>query len=215
MTKERFPVMRHKTTKTSRPRLLDLFCKAGGASMGYYGAGFDVVGVDIEPQPHYPFEFVQAEALEYLSQYGHEFDAIHASPPCQGYSRMRHLPWLRNNQYPMLIEPTRLQLVKTAKPWVIENVQDAHLPAAYLCGGMFGKPFFMHRYFETPFLFLQPPHAKHNWVLQPGRMLGDRARAGHQLADIGIDWMTKKEMAQAVPPVYTEFIGEQLLAVLR
>lgn len=223
-----------------KPRLLDLFCCAGGAGMGYHRAGFDVVGVDIKPQPHYPFEFHQADALEYLAQHGHEFDAIHASPPCQGYSRLRHLPWLKGKVYPMLIDPVKELLELSGKPWVIENVEDAPLEGIVLCGQMFGLPVYRHRKFETSFYMLQPWHSKHTEVIGHGRLVNDRKKgslnnssskgawgkqkiitvAGGQFAKedgakaLRIDWMNKKELAQAIPPAYTEFIGEQLLAVV-
>ena len=101
-------------------RLLDLFCGAGGAAMGYHRAGFyEIVGVDIAPQPRYPFEFARADALEYLAEHGHEFDAIHASPPCQGYSIMHNLPWLRGRDYPLLLLPTLEMLEGLGKPYVV------------------------------------------------------------------------------------------------
>ena len=105
-------------------RLLDLFCCAGGAGKGYVDAGFEVVGVDIDPQPNYPFEFHQADAIEFVSAHGHEFDAIHASPPCQAFSKTKTL---HDNEHPDLIEPTREALIATGKPWVIENVVGAPL----------------------------------------------------------------------------------------
>ena len=98
-------------------RLLDLFCGAGGAAMGYSLAGFDdIVGVDIKPQPRYPFQFIEADALGYLTEHGQDFDAIHASPPCQGYSIMNNLPWLKDRDYPLLILPTILMLEGLNKP---------------------------------------------------------------------------------------------------
>ena len=134
-------------------RLLDLFCGVGGAAMGYSRAGFDeIIGVDIAPQPRYPFTFVQADALEYVAEYGHEFDAIHASPPCQYYSRLHFLPWLKDKVYWRSIPPTRDGLDSTGKPWVIENVEDAGwdmLDSFTLCGRAFGLPIFRHRRFET------------------------------------------------------------------
>ena len=125
-----------------KPRLLDLFSGAGGAAMGYHRAGFEVVGVDIKPQPHYPFEFVQADALEWLQLFpvrdlSVEFDAIHASPPCQAYSVLRRAN--PEAEYPDLISPTRALLEQTGLPWVIENVPGSptrHL--IVLCGSMFG-----------------------------------------------------------------------------
>ena len=108
-------------------RLLDLFCGAGGAAKGYARAGFDeIVGVDLSPMPRYPYTFVQAEALGYLAEHGHEFDAIHASPPCQGYSIMvNNLPWFDVRRYPLLIYPTMTLLEEIGKPYVLENVMGA------------------------------------------------------------------------------------------
>ncbi len=222
-------------------RLLDLFCGAGGAAMGYHRAGFEVVGIDIAPQKHYPFEFHQADALEYLAEHGGEFDVIHASPPCQGYSRLRHLPWLKDHKWPLLIDPLRKLLTEIDRPWVIENVEDAPLAGIVLCGQMFDLPVYRHRRFETSTLLMQPEHAKHKVVIGHGRMFNDRRKgtlnagsnkgawgkqtiitvAGGQFrkADgeraMGIDWMTRTELAQAIPPAFTEYIGRQLRAALR
>lgn len=206
-------------------RLLDLFCGAGGAGEGYSRAGFDVTGVDHQPMPNNPHTFIQADALEYLEAHGHEYDAIHASPPCQGYSRMRHLPWLKGREYPLLINPVRELLQKIGKPWVIENVEDAPLQSGItLCGTMFGLRVYRHRRFESSHMLLAPPHQKHEHVIGSGRLLNDRADAGEtgfvslvgkgsletSQKAMGIDWMTRKELAQAIPPAYTEFIGKQL-----
>lgn len=230
----------------SKPRLLDLYCGAGGCSAGYARAGFDVTGVDIVSQKHYPFAFVQADALEYVAVHGHEYDAIAASPPCQGYSRMRHLPWLKGKQYPMLIEATRAALQTTGRPYIIENVEGAPLEnAVMLCGTMFGLKVYRHRLFETSFFMLSFPHTPHQEVIGHGRMLNDRAKAsasgwvslpskgtlnrpqdadgqhsigGHNFPGGGvahrameIDWMTRAELAQAIPPAYTNWLGLQLL----
>ena len=217
-------------------RLLDLFCGAGGAAMGYYRVGFEVVGVDIKPQPHYPFEFHEADALTYPLE---GFDAYHASPPCQAYSIMRNLPWLRHKEYPRLINPVREKLAMTGKPYIIENVMGAHLAAGWLCGAMFGLPFYRHRAFETSFFWLQPGHQKHRTPIQVGRNFGDRGHrsigvqgclgngaqrlganighcAGAALARniMGIDWMTRDELTQAIPPIYTEYIGRYLKQVI-
>jgi len=219
-------------------RLLDLFCGAGGAGMGYHRAGFEVTGVDIAPQPRYPFKFIQSDALEYLAAHGAEYDVIHASPPCQGYSRLRHLPWLKDRVYPMLIDKTRELLDKTGKPWIIENVEDSPLVGITLCGLMFGLNVYRHRKFEMSTFMLQPPHQPHQVVIGSGRMINDRRKgtlnasssagawgkqsiitvAGGQFKKtdgeraMQIDWMTKAELAQAIPPAYTEWIGKQLLA---
>lgn len=209
-----------------RPRLLDLFCGAGGAGEGYRRAGFDVTGVDIKPMPNNPHRFIQADALEYVAKHGHEYDAIHASPPCQGYSRMRHLPWLKGREYPLLIDPVRDVLNDTGRPWVIENVADAPLlNGVVLCGTMFGLKVYRHRKFESNVMILAPPHMRHREVIGSGRLLNDRAQPNENgwvthlgkspeasAAAMGIDWMNGNEIAQAIPPAYTEFIGRQLLA---
>lgn len=150
-------------------KLLDLFCGAGGAGMGYHQAGFDVTGVDIAKQPRYPFEFIQADALQYLSDHYQDFDVIHASPPCQEYSSSRHL---RNanakilgyklNIRPKLVDDVREALLKTNKLWVIENVPGSPLPDAIeLCGTMFGKPLLRHRWFASSILLFAPAPCNH------------------------------------------------------
>ena len=267
--------------------------------MGYHRAGFDeVVGVDNAPQPRYPFEFVQADALEYLAEHGHDYDAIHASPPCQGYSIMHNLPWLRGRDYPLLLLPTREMLEGLGKPYVVENVMGARhgsktlqkrgleshgLKAGWLCGGMFGLPFYRHRLFASDWFWLAPGHPRHIQRIRAGRELKDRAskivtiptrsgnfnpnyreenarhiglpalveqppsggglklREGYEHVEfamptlanwqngadgigighakgwrlaaeaMGIDWMKREELTQAIPPAYTEFIGEQLI----
>ncbi|KKN75617.1 hypothetical protein LCGC14_0378550 [marine sediment metagenome] len=196
------------------PRLLDLFCGAGGAAMGYSRAGFtEITGVDNRPQKNYPFEFIQANALEYLAEHGHEFEAIHASPPCQGYSIMRNLPWNKDKEYPLLIDPVRELLELNGKPWAIENVMGAHLPAGWLCGMMFGLGVYNHRAFETSFFWMQPGHPRHNIVFRPGRMFGPGGGRRTIVSEkFGIDWMTRTELSQAIPPAYTEYIGKALLA---
>ena len=210
-----------------RPRLLDLYSGAGGAAVGYHRAGFDVVGVDHKPQKRYPYRHVVADALEYVAEHGHEFDAIHASPPCQGYSRMRHLPWLRGRTYPLLIDATRAALRATGRPWIIENVEDAPLDGVRLCGTMFGLKVYRHRLFESSVLMFQPQHRPHRVVIGAGRNLNDRrdvhpdgwmSAAAHGKgyrramgAAMGIDWMTREELSQAIPPAFTAYLGAQLL----
>jgi DNA (cytosine-5)-methyltransferase 1 len=220
------------------PRLLDLFCGAGGAAMGYHRAGFDVVGVDIRPQPNYPFEFVQADALRFLDWVvdtgegwrfdaaGEEieswkFDAIHASPPCQAFTMAQRI---RKRNHPDLIEPTRELLEATGLPYVIENVPGAPLrDYVVLEGQMFdGLRTQRKRWFETnwpldvPFLRSPrpAPQAKmgrkpkpHEWF----QVVGNTSDANGARAAMGIDWMNRDELAQAIPPAYTEFIGHQLL----
>ena len=151
-------------------KLLDLYCSAGGAGYGFSLLGFDVVGVDIKPQPHYPFTFHQADALEFLATHGSEFDYIHASPPCQAHSAMTKGRWQdRVNNHPQLIDPTRELLLKLGKPFDIENVPGAPLiNPIMLCGTMFnlttkhGSQLRRHRYFETNWQVGLVPPCNHN-----------------------------------------------------
>lgn len=211
----------------SKPKLLDLFCGAGGCSEGYHRAGFDVVGVDISPQPNYPFPFIQMDALVALETLDlSSFDAIHASPPCQAYSIcLNFANSKRADEHPDLVAPTRELLKATGLPYVIENVMFAPLEnPTMLCGEMFNLKIHRHRLFETSFFFLAPRHSGH--LGKSGKMgyrpAGDEfvVPTGHfggfDLAKeaMDIDWMDRQEITQAIPPAYTEFIGEQLLAHL-
>lgn len=217
-------------TISRRPLLLDLFCCAGGAGVGYYRAGFDVVGVDIVARPSNPLPFIQADALELDPSFIALFDAIHASPPCQSYSDLAK----RNgnaDEWPRLIEPVRELLVASGKPYIIENVEGAPLrDPIVLCGTMFpGLRVLRHRLFETNFPVTTPPHTKHpkvhtfdkrkshfgktdewkDFVQVTGG--GNSSLAAARDA-MGIDWMTKAEINEAIPPAYTEHIGRQLMA---
>lgn len=215
--------------KVDKPRLLDLFCGAGGASMGYYRAGFEVVGVDIKPQPHYPFEFHQADALEYPLE---GFDVYHASPPCQAYADY-NMKGKRDTKHPRLIEPIRERIRHSI--YVIENIHKAPLNAhILLCGTMFNLRVIRHRYFESPCLPLLPvPSCNHWGKVSTGEFVGVYARGGHgprhgkgirepsprpaQVTPqeaMGINWMKGRELMEAIPPAYTEFIGKYLIEVL-
>jgi DNA (cytosine-5)-methyltransferase 1 len=177
------------------PRLLDLFCGAGGAAMGYHRAGFEVFGVDILPQPRYPFPFIQADALFPPVRLS-EFDAIHASPPCQAYSRLRHLPWLKGREYPALIDATRAMLQEAGVPWVIENVEDAPLRNGLnLCGMMLGLPLTRHRRFESSVLLLQPPHQKHTEVMAPGGASLAKRYTGHGVTGVLVKEINRESFA--------------------
>lgn len=214
----------------SRPRLLDLFSGAGGAGMGYGRAGFDVTGVDIAPQPRYPFAFIQADALEYVAEHGREYDVLHASPPCQGYSRM--LCVTGGTSKPKLVAETREALRKTGRPYVIENVEMAKADMrdwVLLCGTAFGLRVRRHRLFETnPMLpILLPPCHCRNGV-RDGVLIGHRLRGqkppGQKVppiftdrelrAAMGVEWMSMAEMREAIPPIYCELVGQHLLAYL-
>lgn len=202
-------------------RILDLYCGAGGAAMGYHRAGLEVVGVDLNPQPNYPFEFHQGDAIEFLKARGHEFDVAHASPPCQAYSAMTHARPGLAAKYPDLVGPTREALLAVGLPYVIENVPRAPLiNPITLCGFMFGLELYRHRLFETSFVCLAPVHPRHvqpasragHWV--PGTVMsvaGHVAPVAHARAIMGIDWTTREELAEAIPPAYTEHIGKQII----
>ena len=209
-------------------KLLDLFCCAGGAGMGYAQAGFDVTGVDIVPRPRYPFAFVQADVLTLNPAWVAGFDAIHASPPCQAHSSLKSMHNAKD--HPDLVPPTRAMLVASGRPWIIENVVGAPLiNPITLCGTMFGlgtgeAELRRHRLFEMshpPALTPQCTHRKARVIGVYGGHGRDRRRA-HNTQDfstaqraeaMGIDWMTGAELSQAIPPAYTEWLGRHLLAV--
>jgi DNA (cytosine-5)-methyltransferase 1 len=212
-----------------RPRLLDLYCGAGGAGEGYRRAGFDVFGVDIAAQPNNPHAFHQGDALAELDGVKHglgDFDAIHASPPCQAYTPLGALH--PDKVYPDLVAATRSMLDEIGLPYVIENVMSAPLikeRSIRLCGGMFGLRTYRHRRFESNVALVQPHHPKHvirtatrqrraRWA--EGWHVSITGDVGTYLSTeaMGIDWMNGNELSQAIPPVYTETIGHQLLAHL-
>jgi DNA (cytosine-5)-methyltransferase 1 len=229
----------------SRPKLLDLYCCQGGAGMGYHRAGFEVFGVDLDHQPHYPFAFAQRDALAVLrallegkavgfhggsARYRKfelaDFDAIHASPPCQRRTKAQKI---MNNEHPALIAPTRELLIATGLPYVIENVvpeddeldDDPLIDPIMLCGAMFELETYRHRQFETNWRAAVPEHrahlAKNTKMGRPpvdgeymhivGNFSGvDRAR---EIMDM--PWATRDGLREAIPPAYAEFVGAQLL----
>lgn len=227
-----------------RPLLLDLYCGAGGAAMGYWRAGFDVIGIDIVPQPNYPFPFIQAEALQWVDQnwwllrpdhspaLGYtgrsHFQAIHASPPCQRWSKMSNCRHGLAREYPDLIAPTRALLDDYARvPWVIENVEGAPLvDPISLCGFMFGRELYRHRLFEAgAYWKLEAP--EHPIHTMPGSRAGHWT-PGHVVSvsghcspmwlarqEMDIAWTNREELVEAVPPYYTEYVGLQLLQQVR
>lgn len=202
--------------------VLDVCCGAGGLSMGYHLAGFEVVGVDIVPQPNYPFTFHQADALEYLAGITasgeiERYAFTHASWPCQNKARVT--AWRgRREDHPDLITPGRQLQRATGIPWVIENVPEAAWdgtlrPDYILCGSQFGLKVRRHRVFETSWGGggdLLPPcwHPKGRNKLMSFEHKDERAYADA----MGCTWMTNLEARQAVPPTYSEWIGRQFLA---
>ncbi|WP_328735455.1 methyltransferase domain-containing protein [Streptomyces bobili] len=208
------------------PRLLDIYCCQGGASMGYHLAGFDVTGVDIAPQPRYPFTFVQADAVTFVLEHGAAFDFIHASPPCQHDTDCQRI---QGNDHPDLIAPTRTALETTGRPWVIENVRGAapKLRApVMLCGQMFDLDNYRHRFFETGggFTLDQPAHPAH---LVPQAKMGRPVPPGHYGQFVGnfsgvdlarrvleVPWMNRDGIRECIPPAYTEHIGRAAVALL-
>jgi DNA (cytosine-5)-methyltransferase 1 len=216
----------------TRPVLLDLFSGAGGSAMGYWRAGFEVVGVDIRPMPRYPFWAIHGDALEFAREFGHEFAAVHASPPCQGHSRTNTLHPYRT---PELVGPTREVLVSLGLPYVIENVKGAPVGPDWswpertwlteLCGCMFPGQLrtYRPRLFETNFWGpeLEMPHQPHtarNARLgdkpAPGEFMhvvGSPSGAKESREAMGIDWMQRRELCEAIPPPYTEHVGASLL----
>jgi DNA (cytosine-5)-methyltransferase 1 len=210
-----------------KPRLLDLFCGAGGAAMGYHRAGFEVVGVDIKPQPNYPFRFEQEDALLWLRRYLYSskrwrVDAIHASPPCQ---RWLGVPRALGEEYPDLIAPTRELLKATGLPYVIENVPGAPLEDGFvLCGATFGLPIVRHRRFEVwPQIGLIPSTCPQGSYGRGTEHVGAypfahgawRPAWREHVLPVVWPWMTLEESHDAIPPAYTELIGTHLLAYVQ
>lgn len=213
----------------SKPNLLDLYCGAGGTSKGYTDAGFNVVGIDLYPQRKYPYEFHETYALDYLDEHWHEFDAIAASPPCQGHSLTHHLH--KSGEIPDQVLPTQLALRSLGLPYIIENVPEAPLDnPVMLCGAMkvlqeiYPLRVYRHRNFESNVKLVQPEHSVHpesvtkpgikfeygRWLTVVGHISGiEPARAA-----MGIPWMSTREIVQAIPPAYTEYLGKQLLKSL-
>ncbi|WP_261675290.1 DNA cytosine methyltransferase [Streptomyces lusitanus] len=194
-------------------RLLDLCCGAGGLSMGYYLAGFDIVGVDTRPQPNYPFTFIQADGLEYAADHGHAFDLVHGSWPCERYAAVTK--WRGNpGDHPDLVGPGREVMQATGRPWVMENVPETAAagilrPDYLLCGTQFGLNVRRHRVFETSWGGggdLVPP-CWHRKDLLAFAHKGERAYADA----MGCTWMTSLEARKAVPPAYSQWIAAQFL----
>ena len=220
-----------------KPRLLDLFCCEGGASMGYVRAGFDVLGVDIAPQPRYPFEFVQADALGFLrwlvrSGSIRQFSAIHASPPCQEYSTLKSR---KTRRYPDLLAPTREALMASGLPWIMENVATARMHhGVMLCGTALGLNVRRHRLFDSSHFLWPAGVCRHHpdniniyghacWTYRPDplniRRDTGKARAVRVLLAEGrcafeVPWMSQQGASECIPPAYTEYLGKQLMNII-
>jgi hypothetical protein len=238
-----------------RPLLLDLFCCAGGIAKGYHRAGFDVLGVDKDPQPRYPFRFVQADALEFLQRMVDGgtwewigpslFAAVHASPPCQARSDLQKQSKLAYREY---VDDVR-ELLKRwpwgGIPYVIENVEgepahdrDRLIDPVILCGASpvfasSGLRVIRHRLFESnlplvgapcptqhPLVFTYDKRKAHYGRLDQNTSFvqvtgGGNATVANKAAAMGIDWMTGRELNEAIPPAYGEFIGAQIMRAIR
>lgn len=231
-TKQMFLKMRSEGKKF---RILDLYCCAGGAGVGYAQAGFEVVGIDKDEQPEYPFTFIKGDALKLGAEMAKDFDAIHASPPCQHFTKYNNCRKNLKEKYEDLIEPTRQMLIESGKPYVIENVVGAPLlDPITLCGSMFGLDIRRHRLFESNIFIMQPECNHKMW--EPNRFPGGRSRErgnartlcrgtieigrwnipiATQQKGMGIDWINDlRKLSEAIPPTYTKHIGEQLLSHL-
>ena len=203
--------------------------------MGYHRAGFEILGVDHEPQPRYPFRFVQGDALAYLEAHGNEFDAIHASPPCQIHSQTNNYTPGDTRGHVDLVSPTRAALIRNAKPWIIENVEGAPLRRDIrLCASGFGLPMRRHRIFEASFPLPLAPPCNH-WsnagapckgqnpaTFKPGVFVSPTGNPNKRkgtlkqwLAAMETPWMDRRGVTQAIPPAYTEFLGKALLIEIR
>lgn len=208
-----------------KPRLLDLFCGAGGAGMGYVEAGFEVVGVDLAPQPRYPFEFHQADALTFPLN---GFAVVHASPPCQAFTQMQSMVGTRS-LHQDLVGVTRDRLLGSGLPYVMENVPGAPLKDPFvICGVSMGLEVIRHRLFESN-VAMEPPACTHEhggvasgkYVTfyhtrrhAPGRRIPPRRSEREWREAIQCQWMTLRQSRQAVPPAYTKWIGVRLLEVM-
>lgn len=208
------------------PRILDMYCCAGGAGMGYHLAGFDVVGVDLVWRKRYPFIQIQGDCLALTQQFLRQFDAIHASPPCQHHTAMKTMPDAR--EHADLIPPTRAMLKASGLPYIIENVMGAPLiDPVVLCGSMFGlgakgAQLQRHRQFETNFPLEAPGPCQHRSPTigiygegcRDSRRKYDKTipeftvREGREAMEM--PWASIAELCEAIPPAYTQHIGYAL-----
>lgn len=218
--------------------VLDTFCCAGGMGMGYYLAGFEVVGVDLRPQPNYPFPFIQGDAIEYIRKHGHEYDLVHGSPPCQAYTPLNAY---NHKTYPDLIAPTRDAMIYAGQPYAIENVEAAWpelRDPVMLCGSIFKLKMYRHRLFETSFKVRDRMHWRHVHTCTRNGYLptrsapfmtitgGRHSRAWQNAAADAMEmpWIKVaaggdiklgiREVCEAIPPKYAKYIGEEFLRTI-
>ena len=212
-----------------RPLLIDGFCRQGGASEGFHRAGFDVIGIDLEPQPRYPFEFHQGDVMDVLprllADLSRPVAAIAGGPPCQLYSKTQRI---RDNDHPDLIGPFRELCITSGLPYIIENVEDARpwlRDPVMLCGAMFPSlRVYRHRMFESSVELDVPEHPVHVAKLRkmgrqplPGEFMhcvGNFTDVEAGRRAMGISWMTREGLREAIPPAYTEHLGQQLMAAV-
>ena len=235
MTETKKQIMGHDNAKAANARqkrggvrvkrLLDLYCGGGGAGYGYEQAGFYVVGVDLFPQPRHRGGFIQGDAIKYLLKNYGKFDAVHASPPCQAYSSASKQFRAAGKKYCDLVAKTRDALISTGLPYVIENVPGSPLiDPITLCGQSFGMRTYRHRLFESNIPLTAPPHIPHT---TPNAKMGRPAINGEFIQYVGhfpgvkqvqemtgLHWLGQKELAQSIPPQYTRYLGEQILAFI-
>lgn len=203
-------------------KLLDLYCCQHVGGYGFELAGFEVTGVDSYPQPKHPGNFIQADAIEYVLQYGHLYDYIHASPPCQKYSIASMQFVIAGKEYPDLIKATRQALIIVGRPYDIENVPGAPLiNPILLCGSMFNYPSYRHRLFETNWGLKAPIHPEH---IAKSAKMGRPIKEGEFIQHVGhfsgvkyvqeltgCHWADQYGLAQSIPPCYTQYIGKQFI----
>lgn len=214
---------------TSKPRALELFSRQGGTAMGLHQAGFEVTCVDIEPQPRCPFEFHQADAVEYVKEHGHKYHLIAGGPPCQRYSLTQRI---QGNEHPDLIGEFRDAAISTGRPYLIENVEEARpelVNPIMLCGPAFGLRTYRHRLFESNVELTAPWPTDdqgrehdvlyHRWTtVKMGRPLrwgdfyhavGNFSNVPYVRFDMGVEWMTREGIRECIP-TYAWYLGRQL-----
>ena len=199
----------------TKPELLDLCCGGGGASVGYFLAGFEVTGVDIQSQPDYPFDFIKEDVLKLPYDFLMSFDAIHASVPCEGYCTANPKARLHPELYPDLYHPVKAMLIAAGKPWIMENVIGSPVKGFRLCGTSFGLGVFRHRVFETNFHVANVPECCCQDLRIDGdeylTVAGNHKNLKRAWKAMGTFWINDPQVVKkAIPPAYTQWIGEQM-----